>query len=98
MNNIQLLNLFFYVYQYIFFRILFGKKVKQENDPGWKLFGKIPPKVTTKKNAQEISIEYHQARRKSVEKPNFTVVQSTNRKQASEVTSTTALILEKRPG
>ncbi|GFS07433.1 TBC1 domain family member 14 [Elysia marginata] len=72
---------------------LFSKRVKEESPPGWKLFGRVPPKPAPSRNPHEISSEY-QSRQIKVERPAFS---ATGKKQGSEVMSTTALILENRP-
>ncbi|KAK3743038.1 hypothetical protein RRG08_063904 [Elysia crispata] len=72
---------------------LFSKRVKEESPPGWKLFGRVPPKPASSRNPHEISSEY-QSRQLKIEKPAFP---SGVKKQGSEVMSTTALILENRP-
>ncbi|KAH9513225.1 hypothetical protein Btru_034411 [Bulinus truncatus] len=71
---------------------LFSKRAKEDSLPGWKLFGRIPPKDVAPRNPHEITAEF-QARHSKVEKPAFPP-----KKQCSEVMSTTALILENRPG
>ncbi|XP_014790974.1 mucin-17 [Octopus bimaculoides] len=65
--------------------------VPAESEPGWKLFGRIPPKESTPKNPWQISDEYH-AKQKASQ-----MVAARARKDI-EVMSTTALILENRPG
>lgn len=70
---------------------LFSKRVKEESPPGWKLFGRIPPKSALSRDPQEITSEF-QARQRKLEKPTFPL-----KKQDVEVMSTTALILENRP-
>lgn len=72
---------------------LFSKRVKEESPPGWKLFGRVPPKAASARNPHEISSEY-QSRHTKVERPAFS---ATGKKQGSEIMSTTALILEDRP-
>ncbi|GFN83403.1 TBC1 domain family member 14 [Plakobranchus ocellatus] len=72
---------------------LFSKRAKEESPPGWKLFGRVPPKPASARNPHEISSEY-QSRQFKVEKPVFPPA---GKKQGSEVMSTTALILENRP-
>ncbi|GFN83371.1 TBC1 domain family member 14 [Plakobranchus ocellatus] len=74
-------------------RSLFSKRAKEESPPGWKLFGRVPPKPVSARNPHEISSEY-QSRQFKVEKPVFPPA---GKKQGSEVMSTTALILENRP-
>ncbi|CAE1277848.1 TBC1D14 [Acanthosepion pharaonis] len=66
-------------------------KQQAESAPGWKLFGKIPPKESAQKDANQISDEYH-AKQKASQ-----LVAARARKDI-EVMSTTALILENRPG
>ncbi|CAL1534076.1 unnamed protein product [Lymnaea stagnalis] len=70
---------------------LFSKRVKEESPPGWKLFGRIPPKSALPRDPHEITSEF-QARQRKLEKPTFPL-----KKQDVEVMSTTALILENRP-
>ncbi|GAB1604970.1 TBC1 domain family member 14-like [Argonauta hians] len=65
--------------------------VQGESEPGWKLFGRIPPKESTVKDPWQISDEYH-AKQKASQ-----MVAARARKDI-EVMSTTALILENRPG
>ncbi|CAG5120899.1 unnamed protein product, partial [Candidula unifasciata] len=73
---------------------LFTKKSKEESPPGWKLFGRIPPRSLPHRQAEEITLDVpsHQ------QKPDRPVFLSTSKKQQGlEVMSTTALILESRP-
>ncbi|XP_062592371.1 TBC1 domain family member 12-like [Saccostrea cucullata] len=71
-------------------RGLFSRKSKEEEeDQGWKLFGRVPPKQGVVKPPQQISNEYQQ--RNALQNPNRT------KKSDVEVMSTTALILENRP-
>lgn len=73
-----------------FHRGLFSRKSKEEEeDQGWKLFGRVPPKQGVTKPPQQISQEYQQR----------ATLQNNNRPKKSdiEVMSTTALILENRP-
>ncbi|GFN83366.1 TBC1 domain family member 14 [Plakobranchus ocellatus] len=72
---------------------LFSKRAKEESPPGWKLFGRVPPKPASARNPHEISSEY-QSRQFKVEKPVFPPA---GKKQGSEVMSTIALILENGP-
>jgi len=75
--------------------------------PGWKLFGKIPPKQAPEKDLSEISHEYGQTRRLDTGKPEHessfkpinpsTLRGQIARRSDKEVPSTTALILEHRP-
>jgi len=75
--------------------------------PGWKLFGKLPPKLAPEKEPSNISLEYKQTRRLDPGKPepDSSMKLMTNslrgqvaRRSDTEVPSTTALILEHRPG
>lgn len=66
-------------------------KQSAESAPGWKLFGRIPPKESTLKDPNQICDEYH-AKQKASQ-----LVAARARKDI-EVMSTTALILENRPG
>lgn len=76
---------------------------------GWKLFSKIPPKLAQEKDASDTSLDYKQTRRLDTGKPEpeFSAKMMTNsalvrgqvaRRSDKEVPSTTALILEHRPG
>ncbi|XP_052248979.1 TBC1 domain family member 14-like [Dreissena polymorpha] len=71
-------------------RGLFSRKPKEGSDdeqPGWKLFGKIPPKHGAAKHPGQIQSEYKEEQQAS----------SRSKKEDIEVMSTTALILENRP-
>ena len=76
-------------------RNLFSRKSKDadtdDDQQGWKLFGRVPPKqISVSKAPQQISCEYQQR----------TALQNAaakGKKQDIEVMSTTALILENRP-
>ncbi|XP_064629888.1 TBC1 domain family member 14-like isoform X2 [Lineus longissimus] len=68
-----------------------AKLPDQASAPGWKLFGKIPPKQTAEKDARKISEEYQAKVKICQQSPTRT------RKRDIEVLSTTALILENRP-
>ncbi|XP_041368705.1 TBC1 domain family member 12-like [Gigantopelta aegis] len=76
-------------------RNIFSRKPKEvvvsESAPGWKLFGRIPPKSVPTKDAQQISEEY-QARRRATQQASAHA-----KKQDIEVLSTTGLIPENRP-
>ncbi|XP_067657722.1 TBC1 domain family member 14-like isoform X1 [Haliotis asinina] len=78
-------------------RNLFSRKAKEnassESAPGWKLFGRIPPKAATEKDPVQISTDYQAKQRASAHFP----ASRTTKKQDIEVLSTTALILENRP-
>ncbi|XP_064601801.1 TBC1 domain family member 12-like isoform X2 [Liolophura sinensis] len=76
---------------------LFSRKPKDVNAayqsaPGWKLFGRIPPKESEKKDANQV-LEDYQAKQKTNTTENY----GRTKKQDIEVLSTTALILENRP-
>ncbi|XP_005090343.1 TBC1 domain family member 12 [Aplysia californica] len=73
---------------------LFSKRAKEESAPGWKLFGKVPPKSVPHRNAKEITSEFQARQRKEGAVP---VVQTSGVNHGTEVMSTTALILENRP-
>lgn len=78
------------VERYIFHRGLFSRKSKEEEeDQGWKLFGRVPPKQGVAKPPQQISQEFQQR--------NALVNTNRTKKSDIEVMSTTALILENRP-
>ncbi|XP_062927759.1 TBC1 domain family member 12 isoform X2 [Mobula hypostoma] len=80
-------------------RNFFNKKMKEPipstfSAPGWKLFGKIPPRENSQKDAKTIQQEY-EAR---IGRMNKTSLQSGRRRNLEfEPLSTTALILEDRP-
>ncbi|XP_062988967.1 TBC1 domain family member 12 isoform X2 [Elgaria multicarinata webbii] len=82
-----------------FTRNFFTKKTKElkpavHSAPGWKLFGKVPPKENLQKDSKIIQQEY-EARTGKVCKP---APQATRRRHFEfEPLSTTALILEDRP-
>jgi hypothetical protein len=86
------------IYNMYLFRNIFSRKSKdptklpdQASAPGWKLFGKVPPKQTAQKDASRISEEYQAKVKICQQSPTRT------RKRDIEVLSTTALILENRP-
>ncbi|XP_054839612.1 TBC1 domain family member 12 isoform X2 [Eublepharis macularius] len=82
-----------------FTRNFFTKRTKElkptvHSAPGWKLFGKVPPKENLQKDSRIIQQEY-EARTGKACKP---VPQATRRRHFEfEPLSTTALILEDRP-
>ena len=98
-------------------RLLFSRKADtaQTNAegisdvPGWKLFGKIAPKLAPEKDASDMSIDHrHSMRMLESGKPeseSSTKLMSNSasvrgqvaRRSETEVPSTTALILEHRP-
>ncbi|XP_038124429.1 TBC1 domain family member 14 isoform X1 [Cyprinodon tularosa] len=84
----------------LFNRNLFAKKVKEsrppeQKDPGWKLFGKVPPREGAVKDPRKIQKEYET---KSGRAGNQTSPRPGVRKNLDfEPLSTTALILEDRP-
>ena len=77
--------------------------------PGWKLFGKIPPKLAPEKDPSDVSLEYMHTRRLEtgvMPEPESSTKLMMNltsvgghvaRRSEKEVPSTTALILEHRP-
>uniref|UniRef100_A0A4W3K3E2 TBC1 domain family member 12 n=1 Tax=Callorhinchus milii TaxID=7868 RepID=A0A4W3K3E2_CALMI len=77
----------------------FTKKIKEQTPPthsapGWKLFGKIPPRENPQKDSKTIQQEY-EARTGRMTKPSLQV--GRRRNLEFEPLSTTALILEDRP-
>ena len=74
----------------------------QSDIPGWKLFGKVPPKLAPEKDASDISLQFKHTRRLDSGRPEHessTVSEGGHvaRRSEKEVPSTTALILEHRP-
>lgn len=69
-----------------------AEETSQQNTLGWKLFGRVPLKQVPTKDPQVILSEYQAKQRE-----NNTVEQNRSKKDV-EVMSTTALILENRPG
>ncbi|XP_068455330.1 TBC1 domain family member 12-like isoform X2 [Clinocottus analis] len=68
-----------------------------QNLPGWKLFGKLPPKQSPTKQARVIQQEF-QARQVACSSPaHHAAGQQSKKKVEFEPLSTTALILEDRP-
>ena len=91
------------------YRSLFSKKTKGDSQPGWKLFGQVPPKSTPapQRDAQDIRADFQSRLQRSysgsstsssrpLRRPATHSSQSKGH-QATEIMSTTALILENRP-
>uniref|UniRef100_A0A673T536 TBC1 domain family member 12 n=1 Tax=Suricata suricatta TaxID=37032 RepID=A0A673T536_SURSU len=82
-----------------FARNLFPKRTKElksvvHSAPGWKLFGKVPPRENLQKTSKIIQQEYEARTGRTCKPP----LQSSRRKNFEfEPLSTTALILEDRP-
>ncbi|KAG8435244.1 hypothetical protein GDO86_013263 [Hymenochirus boettgeri] len=82
-----------------FNRNFFSKRTKEvkassASAPGWKLFGKVPPRESVQKDSKVIQQEYEARSGRTCKAPS----QSTRRKKFEfEPLSTTALILEDRP-
>ncbi|XP_064125634.1 TBC1 domain family member 12 isoform X1 [Loxodonta africana] len=82
-----------------FARNLFPKRTKElksvaHSAPGWKLFGKVPPRENLQKTSKIIQQEYEARTGRTCKPP----LQSSSRKNFEfEPLSTTALILEDRP-
>nr|XP_004653092.2 TBC1 domain family member 12 isoform X1 [Jaculus jaculus] len=76
-------------------RNLFPKRTKElKSAPGWKLFGKVPPRENLQKTSKTIQQEYEARTGRTCKLP----PQSSRRKNFEfEPLSTTALILEDRP-
>uniref|UniRef100_A0A8C4PMK4 TBC1 domain family member 12 n=1 Tax=Equus asinus asinus TaxID=83772 RepID=A0A8C4PMK4_EQUAS len=84
---------------FLCFRNLFSKRTKEfksvvHSAPGWKLFGKVPPRENLQKTSKIIQQEYEARTGRTCKPP----PQSSRRKNFEfEPLSTTALILEDRP-
>ncbi|XP_054914495.1 TBC1 domain family member 14 isoform X2 [Poeciliopsis prolifica] len=83
-------------------RNLFAKKVKdghppEQKDPGWKLFGKIPPREGPVKDPKKIQKEYETKSGKAGPGNPTSPRQGVRKNLDFEPLSTTALILEDRP-
>uniref|UniRef100_A0A3B5L976 TBC1 domain family, member 14 n=1 Tax=Xiphophorus couchianus TaxID=32473 RepID=A0A3B5L976_9TELE len=80
---------------------LFAKKVKdgptEQNNPGWKLFGKIPPREGPLKDPKKIQKEYETKSGKAGPGTPTSPRQGVRKNLDFEPLSTTALILEDRP-
>ncbi|XP_076466923.1 TBC1 domain family member 12-like [Babylonia areolata] len=72
-------------------RGLFSRKSKEDSAPGWKLFGRVPPKDSGPRDSSQISSDYYAKQRANQ------IAAAQAKGQNSEVMSTTALILENRP-
>ncbi|XP_054914493.1 TBC1 domain family member 14 isoform X1 [Poeciliopsis prolifica] len=86
----------------LFNRNLFAKKVKdghppEQKDPGWKLFGKIPPREGPVKDPKKIQKEYETKSGKAGPGNPTSPRQGVRKNLDFEPLSTTALILEDRP-
>ncbi|XP_034413913.1 TBC1 domain family member 12-like isoform X2 [Cyclopterus lumpus] len=69
-----------------------------QSAPGWKLFGKVPPKQSPTKQAQIIQQEFEARQMAACSSPTHHAAgQQSKRKVEFEPLSTTALILEDRP-
>ncbi|XP_026877656.2 TBC1 domain family member 12 isoform X2 [Electrophorus electricus] len=81
----------------IFGRGLFSRRQREAHSaPGWKLFGKVPPRESTPKDSRTIQQEYEAKTSKAGHSPPQPT--SGRRKNLQfEPLSTTALILEERP-
>uniref|UniRef100_A0A667XRA6 TBC1 domain family member 14 n=1 Tax=Myripristis murdjan TaxID=586833 RepID=A0A667XRA6_9TELE len=86
----------------LFNRSLFAKKVKdsrqvEQRDPGWKLFGKTPPREGPIKDPKRIQKEYETKSGRAGPGNPPSPRQSVRKNLDFEPLSTTALILEDRP-
>ncbi|PVD29994.1 hypothetical protein C0Q70_09255 [Pomacea canaliculata] len=72
-------------------RGLFSKKSREDSAPGWKLFGRIPPKDSGTKDSTQITSDYYAKQRANQ------IAAAQSKGQSSDIMSTTALILENRP-
>ncbi|XP_028998903.1 TBC1 domain family member 14 isoform X2 [Betta splendens] len=83
-------------------RSLFTRRVKdsrsvEQRDPGWKLFGKVPPREGTHKDPKKIQTEYETKAGRAGPGNPTSPRQSVRKNLDFEPLSTTALILEDRP-
>ncbi|MEQ2274499.1 hypothetical protein XENORESO_012867 [Xenotaenia resolanae] len=83
-------------------RNLFAKKVKdsqpaEHKDPGWKLFGKVPPREGPIKDPKKIQKEYETKSGRAGPGDPTSPRQGVRKNLDFEPLSTTALILEDRP-
>ncbi|XP_063779819.1 TBC1 domain family member 14 isoform X2 [Pseudophryne corroboree] len=80
-------------------RNIFARKksvqVKEQNDLGWKLFGKVPPRESQRSNVQKVQKEYEERIGCTSKSPS--PKQNVRKNLVFEPLSTTALILEDRP-
>lgn len=73
-------------------RNLFSRnKAKEDSAPGWKLFGRVPPKENGQRDSSQITSDYYAKQRANQ------IAAAQAKGQSSEIMSTTALILENRP-
>uniref|UniRef100_A0A8C4IC23 TBC1 domain family, member 14 n=1 Tax=Dicentrarchus labrax TaxID=13489 RepID=A0A8C4IC23_DICLA len=84
------------------FRSLFARRVKdsrlvEQRDPGWKLFGKVPPREGPTKDSKRIQKEYETKSGRAGPGNPTSPRQSVRKNLDFEPLSTTALILEDRP-
>ncbi|KAJ0055825.1 hypothetical protein NL108_013220 [Boleophthalmus pectinirostris] len=84
-------------------RSLFARRVKdtrppvEQRDPGWKLFGKVPPREGPVKDPKKIQKEYETKSGRAGASNPTSPRQSVRKNLDFEPLSTTALILEDRP-
>ncbi|KAE8278888.1 TBC1 domain family member 14 Spermatogenesis-related factor 2 [Larimichthys crocea] len=83
-------------------RSLFARRVKdsrpaEQRDPGWKLFGKVPPREGPTKDPKRIQKEYETKSGRAGPGNPTSPRQSVRKNLDFEPLSTTALILEDRP-
>ncbi|XP_036968077.1 TBC1 domain family member 14 isoform X1 [Acanthopagrus latus] len=86
----------------LFNKSLFARRVKdsrpvEQRDPGWKLFGKIPPREGPAKDPKRIQKEYETKSGRAGPGNPTSPRQSVRKNLDFEPLSTTALILEDRP-
>ncbi|XP_041634888.1 TBC1 domain family member 14 isoform X2 [Cheilinus undulatus] len=86
----------------LFNRSLFARRVKdsqpvEQRDPGWKLFGKVPPRETPTKDPKRIQKEYETKSARAGPGNPTSPRKSVRKNLDFEPLSTTALILEDRP-
>ncbi|XP_058481177.1 TBC1 domain family member 14 isoform X2 [Solea solea] len=86
----------------LFSRSLFARRVKdswpvEQRDPGWKLFGKVPPREVPIKDPKKIQKEYETKSGRAGPGNPTSPRQSVRKNLDFEPLSTTALILEDRP-
>lgn len=86
----------------LFNRSLFARRVKdtrpvEHRDPGWKLFGKVPPRESPVKDPKKIQKEYETKSGRAGASNPTSPRQSVRKNLDFEPLSTTALILEDRP-
>ncbi|KAM9718364.1 TBC1 domain family member 14 isoform 1-T1 [Menidia menidia] len=86
----------------LFTRSLFARRVKdsrpvEQRDPGWKLFGKVPPREGSIKDPKKIQKEYETKSSRAGPGNPTSPRQGVRKNLDFEPLSTTALILEDRP-